>query len=163
MQKAWGSTHPSSTQSIIYTYQLLQSVDGFLLTCRIEGKSPKTIVYYKGILDRFTWFLNENCVKEINTSVIRSFLGYVQSTEHRWGSNNSRANCKVKQITVKRYYMGLKVFFNWCLNEGYMENSPLATLKKPKAPKKIVKAVCPADIEKLLRHTKGRDFYSTRK
>ncbi|MFC2062614.1 tyrosine-type recombinase/integrase [Chloroflexota bacterium] len=93
---------------------------------------------------------------------IRSFLGYILSTEHRWGSNNSRANRKAGPVTVQRYYTGLKVFFNWCVADGYFEFSPMATLKKPKAPKKIVKAIVPEDITRLLNAINGRDFNSIR-
>jgi len=68
----------------------------------------------------------------------------------------------VGYVTVQRYYTGLKVFFNWCLNEQYIEYSPMDTLKKPKAPKKIVKAVAPEDISHLLGILNGRDFNSIR-
>ena len=32
--------------------RLTYLVDGFVLTCSVEGKSPNTVVFYKGILDR---------------------------------------------------------------------------------------------------------------
>ena len=65
---------------------------------------------------------------------VRCFLGYLQSTEHRWGSDNSRAKRPVGQVTVQRYYTGQKVFFNWAVAEGYIAGSPMLTLKKPKTP-----------------------------
>ncbi|MFC1958566.1 tyrosine-type recombinase/integrase [Chloroflexota bacterium] len=137
-------------------------IDGFILTCQVEGKSPNTVTFYKGILDRYTWYLNEFNLDEVTPMTIRSFLGYIQSTEHRWGSNNSRANRKAGQVTVQRYYTGLKVFFNWCVVEDYLVTSPMATLKKPKAPKKVVKAISAQDITKLLSAVNGRDFNSIR-
>jgi len=137
-------------------------VDGFALTSKVEGKSPNTITFYKGILDRFIWYLTEYNVSEVNPMVIREFLGYLISTDKRWGSENSRATRKVGYVTVQRYYTGLKVFFNWCLNEQYIEYSPMDTLKKPKAPKKVVKAVAPEDISSLLGILNSRDFNSIR-
>jgi hypothetical protein len=43
----------------IETQRLTPFVEGFLLTCNVEGKSPNTITFYKGILERFPWYLNE--------------------------------------------------------------------------------------------------------
>jgi len=74
---------------------LTSLVDGFTLTCKVEGKSTSTITFYKGILDRFIWYLNEFNLKEVNPMVIREFLGYLISTDKRWGSENSRATRKV--------------------------------------------------------------------
>jgi site-specific recombinase XerD len=116
----------------------------------------------RGILDRFLWYLREFNVEYVNSMTIRGFLGYILSTDNRWGSTNSRANKKAGHTTTQRYYTGLKVFFNWCVNEGYIESSPMDTLKKPKAPKKIVKAVSPQDITNMLAVLNGRDFKSIR-
>ncbi len=56
--------HPTSSQthrltspnsrfhSGIETQLLTSLVDGFALTCKVEGKSPNTITFYKGMLDR---------------------------------------------------------------------------------------------------------------
>ncbi|MFC1893331.1 tyrosine-type recombinase/integrase [Chloroflexota bacterium] len=144
------------------TERLTRLIEGFLLTCRVEGKSPNTVTFYKGILDRFTWYLNEYSIYEITPMAIRSFLGYIQSTEHRWGSHNSRATKKAGQVTIQRYYTGVKVFVNWCVTEGYMDTSPMTTLKKPKAPKKVVKAITPEDTNRLLNALNGKDFNSMR-
>jgi len=142
---------------------MTQLIDGFLLTCRVEGKSTATVKFYEGILRRFAWYLNQFGISIISPMVIRGFLGYIQSTEQRWGSNNSRATKKAGPVTLQRYYTGLKVFFNWCIQERYIEESPMVTLKKPKAPKKVVKALTPQEINMLLNSLKGRrDFNSVR-
>jgi len=113
-------------------------------------------------LERFLWYLNKFGVREVTPMSIREFLGYVQSTEHRWGSDNPRANRKASQTTVQRYYSALKVFFNWSVAEGDIETSPMAALKKPKAPKKVVEAIQPTDVTRLLSAVNGRDYNSIR-
>jgi len=59
---------------------LTSIINGFVLTCRVEGKSPNTVTFYKGILDRFAWYLKEFNIAEVNPITIRSFVGYIQST-----------------------------------------------------------------------------------
>ena len=34
-------------------------IDGFLLSCRVENKSPATISFYQSILNEFQWFLEK--------------------------------------------------------------------------------------------------------
>jgi len=34
-------------------------IKGYILNCRCEGKSPKTIEYYEGHLKRFLWYCRQ--------------------------------------------------------------------------------------------------------
>jgi hypothetical protein len=38
---------------------LYRLIEGFLLSCRVENKSPATVSFNKNILDKFQWFLNK--------------------------------------------------------------------------------------------------------
>jgi site-specific recombinase XerD len=67
-------------------------IEGFLLSCKVENKSPATISYYKNMLDKFQWFLNKFGIETIDATVIRSFLGYLKDSPNRWDSSNARAN-----------------------------------------------------------------------
>ena len=91
----------SHTHSDTPTQLLTSFVDGFVLTCTVEGKSPSTVKFYKGILEKFIWYLNEFDIHEVNPMVIRGFLGYILSTDKRWGSTNSRANRRVGNVTAQ--------------------------------------------------------------
>jgi site-specific recombinase XerD len=82
-------------------------IEGFLLSCRVENKSPATVSFYKNILDKFQWFLNKYGIDTIDPITIRSFLAYVKDSENRLDSVNARANKKVCPYTVERYFTGL--------------------------------------------------------
>ena len=80
-QKVGGSNPPGSTNSLHkaisssdifgqylsispnnYTdlaVPLNRLIEGFLLSCRVENKSPATVSFYKNILDKFQWFLDK--------------------------------------------------------------------------------------------------------
>jgi hypothetical protein len=79
-------------------------IQGFLLSCKVENKSPATISYYKNILDKFQWFLDKFSIETIDATTIRSFLGYLKDSPSRWDSSNARANRLVSLTTVKSYY-----------------------------------------------------------
>jgi site-specific recombinase XerD len=136
------SKNPSSYLSISpnphtgLAVPLYRLIEGFLLSCRVENKSPATVSFYKNILDKFQWFLKKYGINTINSISIRSFLAYVKDSENRWDSVNARANKKVAPYTLERYYTGLSALFRWSMEEGLIEVNPMQTIKKPKVPRK---------------------------
>ena len=48
---------PNSQASL--SISLHRLTEGFLLSCKVENKSPATISFYKNILDKFRWFLEK--------------------------------------------------------------------------------------------------------
>jgi len=109
-------------------------------------------------LEKFQWWLGD---KEISTNSVREFIVYLQTTTSRWNSNNPRANRKVNQTTVQRYWTGLSVFFNWCVREGFFEISPMVNMRKPKIAKKVMKGLENGDMAKLL-NISGRSLIDYR-
>ncbi len=71
------------TQLAVPLYRL---IEGFLLSCRVENKSPATVSFYKNILAKFQWFLNKYGIDNIDPITIRNFLAYVKDSESRWDS-----------------------------------------------------------------------------
>jgi site-specific recombinase XerD len=145
----------SHTQLTIPLYRL---IEGFLLSCKVENKSPATINFYKNILDKFQWFLDKFGIETIDTATIRSFLGYLKDSPNRWDSTNKRANRPVCAYTVDRYYTGLSAMFRWAHSEGMVNVNPMATIKKPRYSRKIIKGLETEACHKLLDSFNGRDF-----
>jgi len=133
-------------------------IEGFLLSCRVENKSPATISFYKNILDKFQWFLSKFGIETIDATTIRSFLGYLKDSPHRWDSKNTRANRPVCPYTVDRYYTALSALFRWAINEGMIETNPMATIKKPRFQRKIIKGLEPEICYKLLGSFNGKSL-----
>ena len=133
-------------------------IDGFLLSCKVENKSPATVSFYKNILTKFQWFLNKYGIDEINATTIRSFLGYLKDSPNRWDSKNKRANRPVCPYTVDRYYTGLSALFRWAFNEGMIDTNPMATIKKPRVQRKIIKGLEPEICHKLLGSFNGKSL-----
>jgi site-specific recombinase XerD len=137
-------------------------IEGFLLSCKVENKSPKTLSFYKNNLEKFEWYLNKFGIKTIDASTIRNFLGYVKDTEHRWDSTNARANRMVSPTTVKSYYISLSALFTWAMEEQLIRSNPIATVKKPRLPNKSVKGCETETIKILLNAFDGLSFNDLR-
>lgn len=101
-----------------------QTMEDFTEFHRAEGTRPKTISKYNGILTRFREFcgpLGIEYLSQVKLDVIDKF----------------RAERKQTLSPKSMHHEGslLKMFFNWCVERGYIEKNPLATRKfsRPKA------------------------------
>jgi hypothetical protein len=45
-------------------------IEGFLLSCKVENKSPATISFYQNILTKFQWFLQKYGIDTIDATTI---------------------------------------------------------------------------------------------
>lgn len=131
---------------------------GYLLTHQTEGRSPYTVEYYRGILNRFLWYAErENWSDDARLLTewhIREFLGYVGGEVNRWGKegNGSESSShKASQRTIHHYYGGLRAFFNWVVEEGFLPQSPMTKVKVAKPKWKVIKPYTPEQIKAMLK------------
>ncbi|MFC1993056.1 tyrosine-type recombinase/integrase [Chloroflexota bacterium] len=131
-----------------------QAIEGFLLSCKVEGKSWGTIDCYRDKLKGFLWYaINYNWpddITEVTTQHLREFLGYLRETPHRFNSKCPRAMRPVNNTTIQKYYRALSALFNWSINEGILESSSLIKIKVPRAEKKVVKALDSTEVNQLI-------------
>ena len=126
----------------------------YVLNCRCEGKSPKTISFYQGNLERFLWYCRQNkfptSPAELMPLHFRQFLWYIASETVRWGSNSSRSIRPAKK-SVTHYYHCLHIFFEWLKRENIIGHNPLNRINKPKNKKKLIQALTTEEIKTLLK------------
>lgn len=132
-------------------------VVGFVLTKRTEGKSLRTVEYYQENLRRFLWYAERqgwsDDIRFLTEWQIREFLGYVGTETHRWGlegngSETSQRN--VSHSTVRHYFVVLSCFFNWVVEEGFVEENPMAKIKVAKSKPKVVVPFSSEEISRML-------------
>ncbi|MBN1161914.1 MAG: phage integrase N-terminal SAM-like domain-containing protein [Dehalococcoidales bacterium] len=133
---------------------LKQAIDEFLLSCKVEGKSYGTIECYTDKLKGFLWYTRNykwpDNIKAITANHLREFLVYLRETPHRFNSTCPRAMKPINSTTVQKYYRALSAMFNWSVNEGILETSPLVKIKVPRAEKKVVKALDSNEINQVI-------------
>jgi site-specific recombinase XerD len=148
---------------------LRDAVDGFLFSLRAEGRTSRTIEYYDDLLGCFLRYAKSNKwpdnIQFVDARQLRQFLSWVGSRtfEHDAG-NGSRLARKAKSSTAWPYYKALRRLFNWLVEEGLVESSPVTTIhfKTPPPPPiqpftveelRRLMAVCDLDIRTGARFT----------
>ena len=59
-------------------------------------------------------------------------------------------------------YSSLRAFFNWLAEEGEVKASPMARMRKPKPPERIIDIPSEDQLKRLLRDTAGDSFEGLR-
>ena len=104
----------------ILTASLESLAKGYILNCKSEAKSPKTIAIYETVLRNFIWYCQQNQFPEAQQLPpvhIRHFLGYLSTESNRWGNNNSATRKPTSQSTASVCHRSLRTFFNWLTTE----------------------------------------------
>jgi site-specific recombinase XerD len=146
-------------------------VQGFILCQRTEGKSPRTVVYYEGILRRFLWYAEKegwpDQAQLLSEWQLRDFLGYLSSSDNRWGNKSKNCQIEASHSTLRHYYIGLHAFFGWCVREGLIEESPLSKIKVHKAKSRVIQPYTFSEIQAMLKvceldYQRGAKFIASR-
>jgi site-specific recombinase XerD len=148
------AVEPLLLESLVSTTRLESLAKGYILNCKTEGKSPKTISGYEMSLRNFTWYYKQNDfpeVQKLTTVHIRHFLWYLASESHRWNSTSPAAKKQASSTTVNDYFRALRTFFNWLEREELIIENPFMNLKTPKVDKKIIQALSPTEIDRLFK------------
>lgn len=152
-------------QSLVSTTSLESLAKGYILNCKTEGESPKTISGYDMALRNFAWYCKQNNFPEIQklTSVhVRHFLWYLASEPHRWNSTSPAAKRQATSTTVNGYFRALRTFFNWLEREELIIENPFKNLKPPKIDKKVIQALSPIEIDRLFKVCSGKSALDVR-
>lgn len=120
-----------------------------------EGKSPKTIAWYREMLTQFCAYLNANQYQSylpaFNIGTVREYILYLRQKPKFQGHPYTPEQGKqLSPRTVQCHARALKAFSSWLHAESYTNDNRLTNLKLPKAPAKIVEPLTPEEIKVII-------------
>ena len=118
--------------------RLSEALDYYLITCQMEGKSPKTISWYKQKLEAFVAFCDNPLVRELTLEDAREFVASL------WKKD-------ITPRTIHGYVRALRAFASWLEHEGYTSNNLFKKLKPPKVPQKLIQPLREEEIKTILK------------
>lgn len=108
----------------------------YLLDCDYRLHSAHTIAARRIFLKNLVWFLHHRGYPCCSAAELRQFFVYLAHGHEEVGGRfgNKQLKRAVRPITHKDYWVNFKCFFNWLIEEGLIEASPMARLAKPRVP-----------------------------
>lgn len=108
----------------------------FISTKRLEGRSEKTLKYYKSTVEKMMHAINKN-VMAITTDDLREYLAAYQNRP------------TVSKQSVDNVRHNLSSFFTWLEDENYIMKSPVRRIRKIKTTTPIKETYSDDEMERL--------------
>jgi len=119
-----------------------------------DGKSPKTIIWYRDILKFFSRYLKENGyasdIDSFNIENARKYVLYLRSRNRFDGHPFiPQQHSLLSPQTVRGHIRGLKALSSWLYREEYTDENRLRCLKIPRVPVKLVEPLTDQEINQI--------------
>lgn len=119
-----------------YNYEIPETVQIYIVSKKIDGKSEKSLYLYSIVLKNF-FFTIMKPNEEVTANDIRLYL-YNYQKEH--GISNRTLDCRRTIICT---------YFAWIAAEGYIPKNPAINIKPIKYERQHKKAMTQMDLEKI--------------
>ena len=130
-------------------------IDLFLTTKKTEGRSPKTIGWYRDLLTRFATYVGNGSdarLKDVTLDDARSFVAFLQEKTTRYGDHSLRPEESggLSTSTVHGYVRAMKAFSVWLHEEGFTSKPVFARLKRPRVTQPVIEILSDQEIAALV-------------
>lgn len=137
-------------------------LEAFYDDCEVARLSKQTIDrYYKVYLPKFHWWIHETerplDPARHTPDDIRAYLRYIQGSPNRWNSEYWTAQKKITPGGLDAYYRTLRRFYNWLVEQEYIDRSPMDKVRKPRLRQMEVKPFMPDELERISRALRNRE------
>ncbi|HHB91199.1 MAG TPA: hypothetical protein ENK60_07805, partial [Anaerolineae bacterium] len=120
-------------------------IDEFVLSCRAAGLNERTIQWYRSKLQEYLVFVGEDEAWDDHLTLKRFFADLQREGRRYQNHPTHQTQGKLSVDTIHGYGRTLKRFFNWLVEEGYLESSPMRRIRLPRRPKHVPKDVSRQD------------------
>lgn len=126
----------------------------WLLEGEFRAHSPKTLEGRRIFSKNLVWFLKAHDHEVCGKREIKAFFVFLSQPQPqgRWGS--LRFTAPLRPVSIKDYFVNLRVMFRWFISEGFIESSPFDTLAPPIARESHIQPFAPQQVEALLEAAK---------
>jgi site-specific recombinase XerD len=122
---------------------------------RADGKSPKTILWYREMLNQLLEYLNArqnpSYIATFTMDTVREYILYLRQRPKFRGHPYTPEQIKLlSPRTVQCHVRALKAFSSWLFAEKYTVDNRLRNLKLPKAPANMVEPLTPEEVRIII-------------
>jgi integrase/recombinase XerD len=136
-----------------------EACEEFREELRLRRISPRTIAWYKSVLEPFGRHLRETLghdrPQDVTEGDLRAFLAKVSEV----GASGRRP---VGARRLNHFRNGLFRFYEWAQRRGYVGHNPAANIPKVREPKRIIPTFTAAQVRALLQQPDAKHFLGLR-
>ena len=130
-------------------------VEGFLFSLQAEGRSPQTHTYYSKLLSCLLRYSKTQSwpdhIDQLEVRHFREFLSWIGSRSFEYvAGNNCRRFAQPRSSKAWRYYKAIRRLFNWSVEEGLLEESPVKGLRYKAPPPPPIQPYNLAELKRFL-------------
>ena len=127
----------------------------YALSNEANGKSPKTIAWYRDMLTQFSAYLitkeYHSYLSAFGTDKVKGYILYLQHKPRFKGHPYTPAQSKpLSPKTVQGHVRALRAFSSWLHSDGHTVENRLKNLKLPKAPVTVMEPLTPEEIKNII-------------
>ena len=141
--------------STVSKTDLAHLIQGYRLCAKTEGKSDKTITIVASSVGYLDGFLCSESlardVTQIGRTEIRAFILYLQRKRRFSGHPfNKTQDRGLSAHTINCYLRSIRSFWSWLVSEEIIQENPLAGMKIPRLPGKVIPTFSDIQLKQLL-------------
>lgn len=128
------------------------ALDDFLLACKANQRSLKTIKWYTSLLTDFVEQFSGQELIAIKPREIRLYIVALQEREGRYLEAKQKPVQAggLSQESISGHIRALHSFWSWCMKEYDLDRNPMDNIERPQRAKQAPKAIALDDYVKLL-------------
>jgi site-specific recombinase XerD len=119
-----------------------------------NGQSPLTLESKKVAIEKFIWFLDREETVNCGEREVNDFLHHLRNGHMepagRYGARTKRSYVPLGKRTPQLYFVNIRTYFAWLVEEDVIDVSPLFGIKPPKADPPAIKPLSVEEVGLLL-------------
>ena len=131
---------------------LPEALTAYRICARAEGKSPRTIEWVTSSVRHFSEFLgDQEDIAAITANDLRRFINALRdSRKYHQHPYNRPQEQKLSESSINTYARAIRAFFGYLEREELINGNPVARVRMPKVPTKVVPTFSENEIERLV-------------
>ena len=121
-------------------------IELFAATKETEGKSPRTVTWYRLMLRKFASFTGNGepaRISAVSVNEARAFVAHLQGVDAKYKNHplTPQVEGGLSPYTIHGYVRTIKVFGSWLQEEGFTAANIFSKLKRPKLPQPLIEVL----------------------
>ena len=129
------------------------ALEEFIYDCEIRNLSKRTIKHYNQNVGKLLVFLEREYhiknLEKISPPLLKAYIAHLRSLE-------------LKETYINSLLKGANSFFNYCVQESYMEINPMNRVKYLKQPITLINTFSDSEVKRMVAYFKGTRFLEMR-